>query len=82
MRQRRNEFCFGTTLEPEAVRPSRFQDFLNDFMKLIHFDRINTDIRVLIPRFFNSLLEGVVQLRHARSKQILKANQQGKLDAL
>ena len=39
MRKRRNKFRLGTALQTKTKRPARFQNFLNHFVKLIHFDR-------------------------------------------
>jgi hypothetical protein len=72
----------GTTLEAEAIWTSCFEDFLHDFVKLIHLDRVHADVSVLITRFLDGLLERVVKFRDARSKKILKANEQWEFDAL
>src|SRR5947207_2549883 len=67
---------------PEAARPSRFKNFLDDFMELIHLDRVNADIGISITGLFDRFTECRVELSDARAKKILKSDEQRKLDSL
>src|SRR5262249_26065019 len=82
VRKSRHKLCLRSAFQTEAERPSRFENFLDDFMELIHLDRVHTDIGISITRFFNGFAECSVQLSNARAKKILESNEQRKLDSL
>src|SRR5262249_9537918 len=82
MRKRRHQLSFGSAFESEAKRPAGFQNLLNHFVKLIHFDRIDADVRILVLRFFDCPSKGVVQFADAGPQEILKTDEQRKLNSL
>ena len=82
VRQSRHEFRLRAAFQAETKRPARFENLLHHFVKLVHLDRIHADVRVLVVRFLDGFPERVVQFRHARSEEVLKTDQQRKLDAL
>ena len=45
--------AFEPHSRPKPKRPARFENLLHHFVKLIHFDRIHADIRVLVARFLD-----------------------------
>src|SRR5436190_1922358 len=71
-----------TAFEPEAKGTSGFQDFLNHLMELIHFDRINADVPILISGLLDGFPESGVDFRNTGTKKILKSNQQWEFDIL
>src|SRR5262245_51753093 len=82
MRKRCDQFSLRSTLQSEPKRPASFKNLLNHLVKLIHFDRIDANIRIFVFSFLDCPSESVVEFRNARSQKILKTDKQGKLNSL
>src|SRR5262249_41085454 len=66
MRKSRDQFRLRAAFESEIKRTSCLENLLNDFVKLIYFDRIDADIIVLVFGFFNCSAESSVELCDSR----------------
>src|SRR5438552_1898318 len=82
VRQCRHKFRLGPALESETKRPARFEDLLNNFVKLIHLDWIHAYVDVFVFGFFYGFLESGVELSDAGAEKILKPDEQRKLNSL
>ncbi len=77
-RERRDQLRLAARLDAELKLLARRHDLLHDFAELVYFDRENSAVSILIARFLDGGLEGVVDGLHAVAQQILESEDQRK----
>jgi len=82
MRKSGHKLRLRSALQAKTKRPARFQDLLNDLMKLIDLDRVDANVRIPVAGFFDRLPECGIEFCNAGAQKILEPDEQRKLDSL
>ena len=80
-RQPGEQFRLAPHFQAKIERPARVQDFLHHFAQLVDLDGKDAAIDVLIIEFRNGGGEGLVDGLHPVAENVLKPNQQRKLQS-
>ena len=79
--QRRIKLRFRSSFKSVVKGFAGKRDFLDDFSKLIDFDRKNSKVPATIFAFRDGIVEGFIQPFHTVAEKILKSNEQRELKA-
>jgi len=81
LRQRGDELGLRAALESHAVWAARVEQLVHDLVKLVHFDRIDAAVDVLVPGFLDRGAKSFVQALHLGTQDILETDQDRQLHA-
>ena len=79
--QRRVKFRLGTSLKPKVVARTFPQIFLNHRSLLVHFHRVDTQVRALVVKFTYRPAEGALKFSDLGGNQLRESQEHGRTDA-